>query len=286
MANHAESTMTKSTAPVKPLAVRLVEGQALAYVVVAFIFAVVSLVGIPLVWNCSSVWESSLAFICLLCPIALPIGMYIAVRKGRFAWFLLPNCATLLPLLFIGIVRTRFSEVDVYPILIIFILFVAPIILLSLPASRRWAKEGSANCKKSHRGCLFVVSILWMLIIAGMFVGGSSVVKDHVRDEQIVAEYVSGDCKVIKCLRSGNATVGFYHVFYGCANGTTNLLLISRARNLEPECKWVKMQTAIIEPLAPSDVVRVTQDLPYIKCSSTNNGTALCVEFHMQKGDL
>jgi hypothetical protein len=105
-------------------------------------------------------------------------------------------------------------------------------------------------------------------------------------DEQIVAEYVSGDCKVIKCLRSGNATVGFYHVFYGCANGTTNLLLISRARNLEPECKWVKMQTAIIEPLAPSDVVRVTQDLLYIKCSSTNNGTALCVEFHMQKGDL
>ena len=42
----------------------------------------------------------------------------------------------------------------------------------------------------------------------------------------------------------------------------------------------------LLEPLAPSDVVRVTQDLPYIKCSSTNNGTALCVEFHMQKGDL
>ena len=174
MANHAEPTMTKSAAPVKPLAVRLVQGQALAYVVVAIIFAVAVLVETPRVWNCSSVWEFLLAFLWLWCPVALPAGMYIAVRRGRFAWFLLPNCATLLPLLFVGIVRTRFSDVDVYPNLVIFVLFVAPIILLSLPASKRWAKEGAANCKKSHRGCLFVVSILWMLIIAGMFVGGSS----------------------------------------------------------------------------------------------------------------
>ena len=164
MADHAEPTMTKPTAPARPLAVRLVQGQALVYIMLAVAGLITVLYGF---WNHSS-------------------------GKGNMRGF----------------------------------------------------------------------------------------------DEQIVAEYVSGNCKVIKCLRSGNATVGFYHVFYGCANGTTNLLLISRARNLEPECKWVKMQTAIIEPLAPSDVVRVTQDLPYIKCSSTNNGTALCVEFHMQKGDL
>ena len=283
MADHAEPTMTKPATHAEPLPVQLVEAQALVYIV----FAVAGLITVLCCfWAQSSAWSLLGAFVLFLCPVALATGMYMAVRRGRFAWFLWPNCTTLFPLLFIGIVRTRFYDVDVYPILVFSVLFVVPIILLSLPASRRWAKEGSANCKKSHRGCLFVVSILWMLIIAGMFVGDSSVVKDHVRDEQIVAEYVSGDCKVIKCLRSGNATVGFYHVFYGCANGTTNLLLISRARNLEPECKWVKMQTAIIEPLAPSDVVRVTQDLPYIKCSSTNNGTALCVEFHMQKGDL
>lgn len=282
MTNRTEPTMTKPAAHAEPLPVQLVEAQALVYIV----FAVAGLITVLCCfWARSSAWGLLWVFLFFLCPVALAIGMYMAVRRGRFAWFLWPNCATLFPLLSIGIERTRFSDVDVYPILVFTVLFVAPIILLSLPASRRWAKEESADCKKSHRGCLFVVSILWMLIIAGMFVGSSSVVKDHVRDEQIVAEYVSGNCKVIKCLRSGNATVGFYHVFYGCANGTTNLLLITRARNLEPECKWTPTQNAIIEPLAPSDVVRVTQDLPYIKCSSTNNGTALCVEFHMQKGD-
>ena len=159
MADHAEPTMTKPTAPARPLAVRLVQGQALVYIMLAVAGLITVLYGF---WNHSS-------------------------GKGNMRGF----------------------------------------------------------------------------------------------DEQIVAEYVFGDCKVIKCLRSGNATVGFYHAFYGYANGTTNLLLITRARNLEPECKWVKTQTAMIEPLAPADFVRVAQGLPYIKSSSTNNGTALCVEFQL-----
>ncbi len=169
MANHAESTMTKSTVPVKPLAVRLVEAQAVVYIV----FGVAGLISmLCCFWTHSSARELLWAFPCFLCVIALPTGMYIAVRRGRFAWFLWPNCATLLPLLFKEFLPSSFSDGAVYPI-IVAVFLVTPIILLSLPASKRWAKEVSANCKKSHRGCLFVVSSLWLLAIAGIFVGDS-----------------------------------------------------------------------------------------------------------------
>ena len=171
MTNRTEPTMTKPAAHAEPLPVQLVEAQALVYIV----FAVAGLITVLCCfWVRSSAWGLLRVFLFFLCPVALATGMYMAVRRGRFAWFLLPNCATLFPLLSIGIERTRFSDVDVYPILVFTVLFVAPIILLSLPASRRWTKEESADCKKSHRGCLFAVSILWLLAIAGVFVGASS----------------------------------------------------------------------------------------------------------------
>ncbi len=171
MADHAEPTMTKPATHAEPLPVQLVEAQALVYIV----FAVAGLITVLCCfWAQSSAWSLLGAFVLFLCPVALATGMYMAVRRGRFAWFLWPNCTTLFPLLFIGIVRTRFYDVDVYPILVFSVLFVVPIILLSLPASRRWAKEKSADCKKRHRGCLFAVSILWLLAIVGIFVGASS----------------------------------------------------------------------------------------------------------------
>ena len=101
--------------------------------------------------------------------------------------------------------------------------------------------------------------------------------------ERMVAEYSSADYRVMKCLRNGNATVGFYHVFYCSAMGMTNLLLVTRARNLEPKCKWLKKGTALIEPLNSSEIVFVEQEGPWFKCFATNGGNAVYVDFNAGK---
>ena len=101
--------------------------------------------------------------------------------------------------------------------------------------------------------------------------------------ERMVEEYSSADYRVTKYLRNGNATVGFYHVFYGSAMGMTNLLLVTRARNLEPKCKWLKKGTALIEPLNPSEIVFMEQEGPWFKCVTTNGGNAVYVDFNTGK---
>ena len=107
--------------------------------------------------------------------------------------------------------------------------------------------------------------------------------EDMLSSEHVVEEYTSDDYNIMKCLRGGNATVGFYHVFYCSAMGMTNLLLVTRARNLEPKCTWLKKGTALIEPLNPSEIVFVEQEVPWFKCAATNEGNVLYVEFNVSK---
>lgn len=117
--------------------------------------------------------------------------------------------------------------------------------------------------------------LLWFLFL--------DVREDMLPSEHIVEKYTSGDCSITKYLRDGNATVGFYHVFYCSAVGMTNLLLVTRARNLEPKCKWLKKGTALIEPLNPAEIVFVGQEMPWFKCTTTNEGSAVYVDFNVRK---
>ena len=122
--------------------------------------------------------------------------------------------------------------------------------------------------------CL-LVGVLWFVFV--------DMREDMLPSEHVVEEYIAGDYNIMKYLRDGNATVGFYHVFYCSAMGMTNILLVTRARNLEPKCTWLKKGTALIEPLNPSEILFVEQEVPWFKCATTNEGNALCVDFNVGK---
>ena len=174
MSTMKRSTYLKSASPSKPLTVRIVEFQALFYVVLAVVGASTFLLEFLLFDGSLLSWDSLLILVFWLTSIALPVGMYMAVRQGLYAWFLLPNTVLLFPFVRMCICGTYacVATADICVIVALLVALsvsaVAPIALLSLPASRRWRRGKLVNRKKRGGGCLLcVVSVLLLLLVCG-----------------------------------------------------------------------------------------------------------------------
>lgn len=181
----AEAVSMKSAVATKPWPVRLVEVQALAYVVFAVAGWLLMLCG----ESFSPTEEFWLSLIFALCTITLTACMYLAVRQDRYEWFLLPNLAILLPPVLAELIDTKFLAIDILPTLAFSALAAVPILLLSLPASQKWRRKASANRKKGNCGCPLAVTTLWLMgVVAGVFYGSSSS-KVHVAVKTAVSAH-------------------------------------------------------------------------------------------------
>jgi hypothetical protein len=117
----------------KPLPVKIVEAIGWVYVALA----VLSLLPMSKVMRLeSSLYISSL-------PIAMLIGMVVALRRGRRTLFLLGNTVVML-LILLGLIAYSRVSANVYTIvgcIVCSMFLVAPFVLLYLPVSNRWYFE-------------------------------------------------------------------------------------------------------------------------------------------------
>ena len=143
----------------KPLPVKIVE--ALGWVYVAL--AVLSLLPMSKVMRLeSSLYISSL-------PIAMLIGMVVALRKGRRTLFLLGNTVVML-LILLGLIAYSRVSANVYTIvgcIVCSMFLVAPFVLLYLPVSNRWYFE-LGDFGLSIRGIAVFVAVC---LVVGFLVG-------------------------------------------------------------------------------------------------------------------
>ena len=143
----------------KPLPVKIVE--ALGWVYVAL--AVLSLLPMSKVMRLeSSLYISSL-------PIAMLIGMVVALRRGRRTLFLLANTVILL-LILLGLIAYSRVSANVYTIvgcIVCSMFLVAPFVLLYLPVSNRWYFE-LGDFGLSIRGIAVFVAVC---LVVGFLVG-------------------------------------------------------------------------------------------------------------------
>ena len=147
----------ESRQPEMPLPVKIVNAIGWTYVVLA----VLGLIGIMV--------ETSdvLVSICGLFPVSLAVGMLCSLKRGRRAWFVVPN-AVLLTLVD-GSCWLASEDVDgLLPLaVVLLLLLVAPIVLLSLPSARRWCDEKTCGAKSSN-GCLIGV-FLGVVVFLALF---------------------------------------------------------------------------------------------------------------------
>lgn len=104
----------------------------------------------------------------LLPQLCLPIGMVVALRKGRRSWFLWPHTVlvTLIALIYI------FASVSmvwfVVSILLFLSLIAIPIALLFRPEASLWFNEKSADRKPEKYGCAVAVCAVLLFILFGV----------------------------------------------------------------------------------------------------------------------
>ncbi len=95
-------------------------------------------------------------------------------------------------------------------------------------------------------------------------------------DEHVAEIYSSGSNKIVKCLREGNATVGFHHTFYWNVQALENLILVVKAREgVEPRCVWTDRWHVLIFPVKPEDVVSLVREQDRLQCSLANGGVEI-----------
>ena len=150
----------------KPLPVVIVETLSWIYVmlsVLLFILAIVS--------ACRGSGESlsGILFAVLfgLCLLALPVGMFFALRLGRRTWFLAPN-TIVMSLCLMGAIEALCDSAAALPFVLLALLFgIGPIVLLFLPSSSRWFNEMSGDDTPSPFGCagIVVVGVLWLAFV-------------------------------------------------------------------------------------------------------------------------
>lgn len=150
----------------KPLPVKIVEAIAWTYVVLSvlsFIWAIVN--------ACRSGGESLFDILLVslfgLCLMSLTVGMVFSLRRGRRAWFLVPNTAVTLFCLVASVaVLCESMSADALSLgLVAWMFLVVPVVSLYLPASARWFKVKAENGRPDSLGCLGVFLLLSLFFV-------------------------------------------------------------------------------------------------------------------------
>ena len=180
--------------PKKPLAVRLLEIHARAYVVLAALGAV-AMMYLAFTEPFFILLGLALAF----CIVAFPFRMLRRLRQGRFAWFLVSNLLLMLPFMLeiLGVVLLgRLCRTQVWNAIralsVPLCIAVVPIILALLPSSRKWARAvAPSDCKPRVSSVLSWIlgPLLWSASLTYLCCGALSCnLSEIVRGSKSVAD--------------------------------------------------------------------------------------------------
>ena len=158
----------------KPWAVRIVEALGWAYVALyagGFIFA------FCVIYSDTGFVDAALVSGVFLLPqLCLPIGMVVALREGRRAWFIWPHTILVALIAFVCIFLSQLWFVTVVAIVLIAVpiaLIAIPIVLLFRPEASLWFAEMSANKRQTKYGRVIVIctSLLILLLVVPIWPG-------------------------------------------------------------------------------------------------------------------
>ncbi len=158
----------------KPLAVRIVEALGWTYVALyaaGFIFAFCVIYG-----DTGFVDAALVSGVFLLPQLCLPIGMVVALREGRRAWFIWPHTILVALIAFVCIFLSQLWFVTVVAIVLIAVpiaLIAIPIVLLFRPEAAIWFAEMSGNRRQTKYGRVIVIcsSVLIFLLVVSILPG-------------------------------------------------------------------------------------------------------------------
>ncbi len=165
----------------KPLPVMIVEAIAWIYVALSLLGTLGALVAAycdnaPSLLSILLGGRFPLAF--PLAALAMSFGMVLSLRRGRRAWFLMPNTIALSICLIVsvGVLCYSASAGAVSLGLVALLLFAGPIVLLNLPVSTSWFKAKAKGGRPDSLGymgvfLLFVMFILAVLVLPEIVVG-------------------------------------------------------------------------------------------------------------------
>ena len=158
----------------KPWAVRIVEALGWTYVA---LYAGVLIFAFCETYSRDGFVDAAIMSGVLLSQLCLPIGMVVALRKGRRSWFLWPH--TVLVALIVVIYIFASIEWFVWILVLLLSLIAIPIVLLFLPDASLWFNEKSAGRKPGKYGCVVAICVVFLLIIFGsvlpdVVIGGRS----------------------------------------------------------------------------------------------------------------
>ena len=124
----------------KPLAVKIVEALGWTYVA---LYAGGLIFGFCVTYSRNDFADAAITGGVLLPQLCLPIGMVVALRKGRRSWFLWPH--TVLVALIAGIYIFASIEWFAWIVGLLLSLIAIPIVLLFRPEASLWFNEISAD---------------------------------------------------------------------------------------------------------------------------------------------
>ena len=158
----------------KPWAVRIVEALGWTYVALyagGLIFAFCVIYG-----DTGFVDAALVSGVFLLPQLCLPIGMVVALREGRRAWFIWPHTILVALIAFVCIFLSQLWFVTVVAIVLIAVpiaLIAIPIVLLFRPEASIWFAEMSGNRRQTKYGRVIVIcsSVLIFLLVVSILPG-------------------------------------------------------------------------------------------------------------------
>ena len=149
----------------KPWAVRIVEALGWTYVALyagGLIFAFCVIYG-----DTGFVDAALVSGVFLFPQLCLPIGMVVALRKGRRSWFLWPHTVLVTLIALIYIFASASMVWFVVSVLLFLSLIAIPIALLFRPEASLWFNEKSADRKPEKYGCAVAVCAVLLFIFFG-----------------------------------------------------------------------------------------------------------------------
>ena len=142
----------------KPLPVLVLEFLAWVFFVIAFCGAAFSLLRAAFYVHYRSGFEMSRTLLLVLLAILFAALLH-AVRRARFAWFSIPPCVVMI--LVGGFVSSHMDSAlaGIGLFLLVYVVALAPVVLLNLPKAKAWQREVFATGGKDKAGLMVALSL-------------------------------------------------------------------------------------------------------------------------------
>ena len=173
----------------KPLTVLVLEFLAWVFFAVACCGAAFSLLRASLYAHYRSGFEMSCTLFLVLLAV-LFAGMLHAVRRARFAWFIIPYCGVM-SCIVMNLLLDGLNMADIGLVILVCIVALAPVVLLNLPKAKAWQREVFATRGKDKAGLMVALSLFALLYAAVSIPSCVSRPHVHVRVAEWEAEAVN-----------------------------------------------------------------------------------------------